>query len=243
MTAPTTIVLGARTRAGQAVADRATSRGERAILLARHAADSAALAGSAATVLRIDTDLELLGAEVGDGPVLIAVCALGPVHPDEGTAEGDTEAFVRDLAAVERVLAASTGRPTSIVLVSSVIALAPGPDRRYYGGFKSLVEQRLAQVVASTAPAATFAVVYPGRLVEKSSRSVLGLHTSYQRLAATIGTMSGTSRGRVSGLDARLWLAANGARLLLSTILPPRASAVTVPLELPLSVPERNGRP
>lgn len=240
MSALTTIVVGPLTRAGRAVTARAESRGDQICLIARHAGDSAALSGGDATVLRIDQDLDLLG--VGDGPVRIVVCALGPVHPDEATSNADADAFARDLGAVERLLAATSGRPTAVVLISSIIALAPGPDRRYYGGWKCLVEQQLGEVVGRTSPGASFSVVYPGRLVEKSSRPVPGLHTSYQRLAATVEAVATTSRARISGIDARLWLVANSARLLLTSLLPPRAF-VPPSLELPLSAPERNSRP
>ena len=235
----TTIVVGPLTRAGQAVTARATERGDRTHVVARHAGDSAALSGGDATVLRIDQELDLLG--VGDGPVRIIVCALGPIHPDEVSSDDDHAAFVRDLDVIERLLLATAGRPTGVVLISSVIALAPGADRRYYGGFKCLVEQRLGEVVARAD--ATLAVVYPGRLVDRPSRSPLALHTSFQRLAVTAESVAGTSSSRISGLDARLWLLVNAARLVATTILPPRAHTPSTSLELRMSPSERNSRP
>ncbi|KAA1378714.1 hypothetical protein [Aeromicrobium fastidiosum] len=235
----TTIVVGPLTRAGQAVTARATERGDRTYVVARHAGDSAALSGGDATVLRIDQRLDLLG--VGDGPVRIIVCALGPIHPDEVSSDDDHAAFARDLDVVERLLLATAGRPTGVVLISSIIALAPGADRRYYGGFKCLVEQRLGEVAARAG--AALAVVYPGRLVDRPSHSRLALHTSFQRLAVTAESVAGTSSSRISGLDARLWLVVNAARLVTTTILPPRAHTPSTSLELRMSPSERNSRP
>jgi hypothetical protein len=242
MSARTTIVVGPRTRAGLAVARRAAVRGDAVHVLARDADDAAALSGGDATVLRIDQDLDLLGA--GDGPVRLVVCALGPVHPGATDRELDERHVARDLRAVERLLAATADRPTGVVLISSVIALAPGPERRYYGGWKCLVEQQVAEVVARTSPRATFSVVYPGRIVDGRARRVLpGLHTTYRGLAAAIDRLGPSSRTRVSGVDARLWLVVNAARLLLTTVLPRRASTPGPSLELHLSTPDRNGLP
>jgi nucleoside-diphosphate-sugar epimerase len=241
MSRRTTIVVGPRTRAGRAVAEHAAARGDAVHLLARHADDSAALDGGDATILRIDQDVDLLGA--GDGPVRVVVCALGPVHPDSPRTDDDAH-FLRDLGAIERLLVATAGRPVGVVLISSVIALAPGPDRRYYGGWKCVAEQRLADVVARTSPRATFSVVYPGRLVDgPARRRVPGLHTTYRGLAAVIALIGGSSRTRVSGVDARLWLVVHGARLLLTSVLPPRASTPGPSLELHLSANDRNSRP
>lgn len=242
MSARTTVVIGPRTRAGLAVTRRALVHGDAVLVVARDADDAAVLAGGDASVLRIDHDVDLLTA--GDGAVRLVVCALGPVHP--GPVRGDLEAqlVARDLDAVERILAATAGRPTSVVLISSVIALAPGPDRRYYGGWKCLVEQQLADLVARTSEGAAFSVVYPGRIVDgMSHRAVPGLHTTYRGLAATIDRLGRSSRSCVSGLDARLWLVVNAARLLLTPILPPRASTPGPSLELHLSASDRNGLP
>jgi nucleoside-diphosphate-sugar epimerase len=243
MTGDTTIVVGPRTRAGAAVVERALARGGSVHVLARHADDHAALSGGDVTVLRIGQDLDLLGA--GDGPVRVVVCALGPVHPDAVRSEADMQAFLRDLDAIERLLAATSGRrDVGVVLVSSVIALAPGPDRRYYGGWKCLVEQQLATVVARTSPGATFSVVYPGRLVAgPRRRRVPGLHTTYRGLAAAVDILGRSSRTRISGIDARLWLVMHGARLFLTPVRPPRASTPDPSLELHLSANDRNSRP
>ncbi|MFC5678980.1 hypothetical protein [Aeromicrobium endophyticum] len=242
MSTRTTIVTGPRTRAGLAVSRRAVVNGDAVYLVARDADDCAALSGGDASVLRIDQDMALLGA--GDGEVRLVVCALGPVHPGPSRGELEAQHVARDLGGIERVLAATAGRPVAVVLISSVIALAPGPDRRHYGGWKCLVEQQLADVVARTSAHATFSVVYPGRIVDGTSRrGLLGLHTTYRGLAATIDRLGRSSRTRVSGVDARLWLVAHAVRLLLTPVLPPRASTPGPSLELHLSASDRNGLP
>lgn len=219
----TAIVIGPRTRAGQAVVDRSVARGDDVFVVARHDADAEALAGGEATILRVDQDVDLLGE--GTGPVRILVCALGPVHPEEARAADDTAAFLRDLGFIERLLAAISGRPASIVLISTVIALAPGEDHRYYGGWKCLVEQQLGRSIDLLAPRASFSVVYPGRLADGSGRLVPGLHATHRRLAATVdGLADGCSRSRIVGADARLWMAARGLRLLIGSLLPQRTS-------------------
>ena len=244
MTRTTTIVTGPRTRAGAAVVERALSRGEAVHVLARHADDHAALSGGDVTVLRVDQDVDLLGA--GDGPVRLVVCALGPLHPDPAPVDAELEAthVRRDLAAIERILVATSGRPVRVVLISSIIAMAPGPDRRHYGGWKCLVEQQLADLVARTSEGAAFSVVYPGRLVDgPARRRVPGLHTTYRGLATAVDDLGRSSRTRICGIDARLWLVVHGARLLVSTVRPPRASSPDSSLERHLSAPDRKSLP
>lgn len=236
----TTIVIGPLTRAGRAVTELARSRGDDVVVVARHDADVAALSGHEAAVFLIGHDNHLLDA--GTGPVRIAVCALGPVHPDAVQTELDAEAFLRDLGAIESILATTSGRPVSVVLISSIIALAPGADRRYYGGWKCLVEQQLGQTVGGAVPDASFSVVYPGRLAENTRRP--NLHTTYQRLAQTVATLAdGPSRARVSGIDARLWMVVNSLKILIRSILPLGAPMSGRPIEQTVSASERYSRP
>lgn len=238
----TAIVVGPRTRAGGAIVQRSAARGDDVFVVARHDADVAALAGGDSTILRVDQDVDLLGEDTG--PVRILICALGPVHPEEARAAEDTAAFLRDLGFIERLLAAVSGRPASVVLISTVIALAPGDDRRYYGGWKCLVEQQLAESIDRLAPRASFSVVYPGRLVDGPSRLVPGLHATYRRLAVTVdGLADGCCRSRVVGIDARLWMAARGLKLLISSLLPQRTSPQGRSIEHPVSHHERSLRP
>jgi hypothetical protein len=98
-----------------------------------------------------------------------------------------------------------------VVLISTILALAPGEDRRYYGGWKALIEQQLQQLVDDTRAAggsATLSVLYPGRLLDESRRSGhLRLHTSYSRLARqALSTDPRQATGRLMGTDSRIWL-------------------------------------
>src|SRR5690606_8544326 len=163
--ARTVVVLGPRTRLGQQVVRQALAAGAEVVAVARHERDEKALSDSPATVVRI----EELG-RLAPGPVRVLVCAMGPVQSGDRVATADVE---RDLAAVDSLLAGATA--AEVVLVSSVLALAPKADRRHYGGWKCLVEDRLTEL--AEAHGARLAVLYPGRLVEgerRGPRNLLG---------------------------------------------------------------------
>lgn len=214
---PVRVVLGSGTRLGQAVVAAAGDRDVRAVTTSSRPT----LAPSA---------VGLVGES--SAPVEVVVCALGPVHPTEARSNDDMAAFQRDLGVVAGVLDESGDRQVSIVLVSTVIALAPGDDRRYYGGWKNLVEGELRDLVASHAHHAGLAVLYPGRLVDGGSR----FHASYARLAARIESLlAGRSVPAVVGLDARAWLAVATLRTALRSLLPGRSS---VRPPVPVSSPE-----
>ena len=202
-----TVVLGPKTRLGRELVRRL---GPAPVLaVARDAADVPAVA--AATGLGtddiVDASTGKLGARVaalGDGPVRLVVAALGPVHPVEPDFDADLAAVRRDLAYVDEVLA--SGRPVEVVLVSTVIALAPGDDRRYYGGWKCLLEQLLEQAVARHG--ASLAVLYPGRLRSGgAARPWQRLHASYDRLArVALDESTAAGARRTVGADSRIWL-------------------------------------
>ncbi|RYJ06247.1 MAG: hypothetical protein EON52_07350 [Actinomycetales bacterium] len=213
MSAPTPVrvVLGSGTRLGRAVLAGSQSRDVRPV-----ATSSRPVPAPSAAELLSDSE----------GPVELVVCALGPVHPTEARSADDMAAFQRDLGVVAGVLDEAGDRPVSVVLVSSVIALAPGDDRRYYGGWKNLVEGELRDLVAAHGRHAGLAVLYPGRLVESGSV----LHATYGRLAARIDSLlAGRSASAVVGLDARAWLAVAALRTVLRSLLPGR-SAVRPPV-------------
>ena len=205
-TTPVRIILGARTRLGETLASRSADRQLRLVATSSRPTPSPDAA-------------ELVG---GSGaPVEVVVCALGPVHPTEAQSELDHQVFRRDLEIVSDVLDRAEGRPVSVVLVSTVIALAPGDDRRYYGGWKNLVEGELRDLVARH-PGAGLAVLYPGRLV--ADRSFL--HATYGRLADRVDALlAGRSVPAVVGLDARAWLAVATLRTALRALLPGRTAS------------------
>lgn len=225
-TGPISVVIGPRTRLGAALVERLAPSG-RVVAVSRGEHDTAALADAAAAgaeVAAVDVPLQL----GSDATVHVYVCALGPVHPTDDTAPdltAETAAADRDLAFLDSVLRSSAA-DVRVVLVSSVIALAPGADRRYYGGWKALVEQQLRTLVAELRPTAELSVLYPGRLVAGSRSLTQRLSTDYQRLAAV--AERAVRRGpvsRVVGLDARLWV----ARRLLSLTWTTLTSGVSRP--------------
>lgn len=219
----TRVVFGPRTRLGHALLARPRHPGEHRVVLARHDGDSAALTSYDAEVLSTEADkAQVQDAIPAGGPLLVQVCALGPLHPGVADQARDSANVARDLGALGRVLEAAGGRPTRVVLVSTVLALAPQVDRGYYGGWRGIVEQELRQLVSDRSPGAGVSVLYPGRLtgtrdpVHPSSLS----YTSYRKLAELADrAAASTPQSRVVGLDARIWLLSRSASLGLSSLV------------------------
>lgn len=209
-----TVLIGPKTRLGRELVRQL--RGQPLLALARDADDAAVVAGLPGLSPEVVVDAsapglsERVAAAAGaGGRVRLVVAALGPVHPERPDTAYDAAGAIRDLGFIADVLAA--GLPVQVVLVSTVLALAPGEDRRYYGGWKALLEQQLQQLVDDHRDAggrATLSVLYPGRLVDGSERSGhLRLHSSYARLARRALTADpDQSIGRLVGIDTRIWL-------------------------------------
>ncbi len=200
-----TVLIGPKTRLGQAVQQEAR---DSVLVLARDASDVAGVVATGFSPQSIvDASTREVAARVAAlpaGPVRLIVAALGPVHPVEPDFEADLAGVQRDLGYVDQVLA--SGRQVEVVLISTVIALAPGADRRYYGGWKALVEELLAHRVAQAGSSLT--VLYPGRIREgRAARPWHLLHVSYPGLArVALGDHSDSTR-RTVGVDSRIWLA------------------------------------
>jgi len=217
-TAVTTVVLGPKTRLGAALlagagSDRAT------YAVARDDRDRVELATSDATVISAHTSGPLLG-DTPPSALRIHVCALGPVHPETARPEDDASFVARDLDLVARLLDEAEGREAHVVLVSSILALAPAADRAYYAGWKNVAEEELATLVAAH-PGGRLSVFYPGRLMAAQDRSKPWhrMHTTFERLATLMNNASeGPGRSRTVGLDARLWLMARSASLMATTL-------------------------
>ena len=117
-----------------------------------------------------------------------------------------------------------------VVLVSTVVALAPSRDRAYYAGFKNLAEVAVADAFRGLAWA-RLSVVHPGHLSASPPASLAGrLATPYAALARLLLKMSGssTASSRVVGLDARLWLFTR-MLFLLSCALAPGWRSMPIP--------------
>jgi nucleoside-diphosphate-sugar epimerase len=208
------VVLGPKTRLGQSLIARIAARGDDVFAVARDEQDAAALAGCGATV--VDGSLG-----VAADSLVIYVCALGPVHPGPAEASVDADHVLRDLALVQKILDSAPAASARVVLVSTVIALAPGDDRRYYGGWKCLVEEELRQLLAERSTPAELSVLYPGRLLgdDERTRPWHRLHTTYTKLSDLVEKAGHRpASSRVVGVDARVWLLTRGASLTFRSI-------------------------
>lgn len=221
----TTVVIGPKTRLGAAVVERLRGTGERVVLIARDDADAHALidphvpGAMAEGVDVVGPDLleQSLVPASETAPIRLVLAALGPVHPGVPAFAEEAAGVTRDLRLVRQVL--GTGRPVHVVLVSTVIALAPRDQRRHYGGWKNLVEAEVAALVAAR-PGSTLSVVYPGRLVEGgSARPTRWLHTSYDRLADVVLSVDPDRvRDRVVGADSRILLLVRSISLAVRSL-------------------------
>jgi hypothetical protein len=212
-----TVVVGPKTRLGDALLARLGSDSTYAV--ARDERDRADLASCGATVVGGGSAGPLLG-DGGPRPLRIHVCALGPVHPETAQPDLDAAYVERDLDVVARLLGEADGREVHVVLVSTIIALGPGTDRSYYAGWKNVVEGRLADLVDAH-PGASLSVLYPGRLMaaQDRRRPWHRSHTTFERLASLMQDVSeGPGRSRIVGLDARAWLVARSASLLVTSL-------------------------
>lgn len=199
----TTVLFGPKTRVGRAVVERLRGTGEDVVLVARGAADASALASATGDGVRVvDGGRDDLGAAVGGTDRLrIVVAALGPVHPETPDVAADAAGVVRDLALIEQVL--DTGARTQVVLVSTILALAPKQERRYYGGWKSLVEQQLDHLVGLRGDRCTMSVLHPGRLSSRQHRT----KASFDRVAEVALSLDpDRSVSKLVGRDTRIWL-------------------------------------
>ncbi len=211
------VVVGPKTRLGDALLARLGSGTTYAVARDEH--DRADLASCGATVVGAGSTDALLG-EGGPRPLRIHVCALGPLHPETARPDADAANVERDLEVVARLLDEAAGREVHVVLVSTILALGPGADRSYYAGWKNVVEGRLADLVDAH-PGATLSVLYPGRLMaaQDRRRPWHRSHTTFERLAALMQDVSeGPGRSRIVGLDARAWLVARSASLLVASL-------------------------
>jgi len=221
MTHETRVVFGPRTRLGQMLLGKGSERPGTDVAIARHDADRAALADGAHRLLSPESD-EASFREVlaGDGPVKVRVCALGPLHPGTPDQAATSAGVTRDLGLISRVLDACADRPVHVVLVSTAVALSPAVDRRYYGGWKGVVEQELTEMVAAS-PANQMSVLYPGRLVPTRDlrHPVSLLYTTYRGLAELVDRTGDSKPAfRVVGADARAWLVTRAISMGVSGI-------------------------
>jgi hypothetical protein len=225
-----TVLIGPKTRLGAELISQLT--GEPVLAVARDATDAAVVAalpglGPSAVVdgstPGLSQRVQESATASGSTSVRLVLAALGPVHPEQPNTAYDAAGVTRDLGFVEEVLA--SGLPVQAVLISTILALAPGEDRRYYGGWKALIEQQLQQLVDDRNAAGgrcSLTVFYPGRLLDQKLRTrQLRVHSSYARLArAALATSPDQSTGRLIGMDTRIWLWVRSISFALRSLRP-----------------------
>lgn len=212
------VLFGAQTRLARALLRLSQMRRHDLLLVARHE-------NEANILLSRHPHARILRAWQDEPPptlpverVAIIACALGMIHPGESHFDAESGNALRDIRVLEQVAHAYAAVPLRIVMVSSVVALAPPRARTTYGGWKSLLEGAV-ESAARDAPRTSLAVIYPGRLVERRQIRRPGslVATSYLNLATML--MGATTRDddtrEIHGVDARLWLAARGSALAL----------------------------
>lgn len=240
MSTPVHVVVGPRTQLGAALLKRLEGRD--VVAVARHQRDADALAAIDGARVALATDVT--GVVAGDTDLVLHVCALGPIHPEDPRPD-DAERFASELATIEALVAATTGS-VRIVFVSSVIALAPTPDRRLYGGWKNLAEEHLDRVALRYGARVTVSVVYPGRIVAPSQRSGLSdrISSTFEKVARRLlAEASRKPRRAVVGIDAKVWSALRAMSLVVHVVRPSRTPTLTPPSDLTSTPDRQEARP
>lgn len=240
MSTPVHVVVGPRTQLGAALLKRLEDRD--VVAVARHQRDADALAAIDGARVALATDVT--GVVAGDTDLVLHVCALGPIHPEDPRPD-DAERFASELATIEALVAATTGS-VRIVFVSSVIALAPTPDRRLYGGWKNLAEEHLDRVALRHGARVTVSVVYPGRIVAPSQRSGLSdrISSTFEKVARRLlAEASRKPRRAVVGIDAKVWSALRAMSLVVHVVRPSRTPTLTPPSDLTSTPDRQEARP
>lgn len=240
MSTPVHVVVGPRTQLGAALLKRLEGRD--VVAVARHQRDADALAAIDGARVALATDVT--GVVAGDTDLVLHVCALGPIHPEDPRPD-DAERFASELATIEALVAATTGS-VRIVFVSSVIALAPTPDRRLYGGWKNLAEEHLDRVALRHGARVTVSVVYPGRIVAPSQRSGLSdrISSTFEKVARRLlAEASRKPRRAVVGIDAKVWSALRAMSLVVHVVRPSRTPTLTPPSDLTSTPDRQEARP
>ena len=240
MSTPVHVVIGPRTQLGAALLKRL--HGQDVVAVARHDRDAQALTGLAGAQVALAADAA--AAIAGEADLVLHVCALGPIHPEDPRPD-DAERFETELATIEAIVAATTGA-VRIVFVSSVIALAPTPDRRLYGGWKNLAEEHLDRIALRHGSRVTVSVVYPGRIIAPADRSGLSdrLSSTFARLARRLlAEASRKPRRAVVGIDAKVWSALRAMSLVVHVVRPSKAPTLTNPSDLTSTPDRQEARP
>lgn len=240
MSAPVHVVIGPRTQLGAALLSRL--EGQDVLAVARHERDVQALSDVAGA--RVVLAADAAGAVAGQTDLVLHVCALGPIHPEPPRPD-DAARFETELATIDALVAATTGS-VRIVLVSTVIALAPTPDRRLYGGWKNLAEEHLDRIAVRHGARVSVSVIYPGRIVAPSERSGLSdrISSTFEKVARRLLAEAARKPRRVVvGVDAKVWSALRAMSLVVHVVRPSRSPILTPPSDLTSTPDRQEARP
>jgi hypothetical protein len=151
--------------------------------------------------------------------VAVICCAIGVIHKGDPLVERDVEAALSDHRALQAIVDIHVDATIHLLMVSSVLALAPRPERDHYAGWKN-VQQEWLRLLGRRSPKVKTSILYPGRLVEHRGPRDL-LSTSYAGLARKLIVLAEGTEAveRVLGLDARLWLLARSLSLIKSAMV------------------------
>lgn len=240
MSAPVHVVIGPRTQLGAALLSRL--EGQDVLAVARHERDVQALSDVAGA--RVVLAADSAGAVAGQTDLVLHVCALGTIHPEPPRPD-DAARFETELATIDALVAATTGS-VRIVLVSTVIALAPTPDRRLYGGWKNLAEEHLDRIAVRHGARVSVSVIYPGRIVAPSERSGLSdrISSTFEKVARRLLAEAARKPRRVVvGVDAKVWSALRAMSLVVHVVRPSRSPILTPPSDLTSTPDRQEARP
>ena len=240
MSSPVHVVVGPRTQLGATLLARLD--GQDVVAVARHERDAEALAGT--TGARVVLAAAAAGAVAGTADLVVHVCALGPIHPEDPRPD-DAERFVAELATIDAIVAATTGS-VRVVLVSSVIALAPTPDRRLYGGWKNLAEEHLDRIALRHGSRVSVSVVYPGRIIAPADRSGLSdrLSSTFEKVARRLlAEAARKPRRPIVGTDAKVWAALRAMSLVVHVVRPSGTPTLTLSSDLTSTPDRQEARP
>lgn len=209
------LIVGGKTRLAMSLFEAASASGRDTFVVYANADEHAALLALYPASALLEASQRIEGRSL-----CVFVCAFGLAHPEKPDPQRHSERLLHDAALLFALVRTHAGG-VHVLLVSTVIALAPPRDRCYYAGFKNLAESVVAAQLQGLA-GAMLSVFYPGRLVERRSRSGPAgvLSTPYRTL---VRQMVAAARGcsevnRIVGIDARLWLMANAIRMLLRSM-------------------------
>jgi hypothetical protein len=217
------VVFGPRTTLAKHILNAEWAKKQNLLLVARDEEDAIILGSDFSEAQILPSWMPENKWECPDtcGCITILLCAFGVIHPVPPDWSSHCDEMNRDIDVLSRILQKFRGQMIRLLFVSSVLALAPRPQRSYYVGWKCLSEAVIRDLYAKQ-EGLFISVVYPGRLVSK--KSVLSplsfFHTTYGRFAQRLTRIADTwtVRREIVGLDARILLVLKAFGLFMHAV-------------------------